>query len=255
LLRKKQYAVSEDEGASLKIARNMIAGKLYNARWILERATRDHPLRLNIDKLKASSAMLYEIIADLRTSDSLDTLRGYEGKGATYYFDVLDELILQQKEDFFFRGRNRRPPLDNINALLSFTYTLLANDTAAALETVGLDPYVGFLHQDRPGRISLALDMIEELRPVLADRFILSLVNKREVSKRGFQTQENGAVIMEGATRKIVLSAWQERKQEMITHPFLGEKLPWGLVPYVQAQLLARYLRGDLDSYPVFLWK
>jgi CRISPR-associated protein Cas1 len=255
LLRKKQYALSETEAGSLTIAKGVIAGKLYNARWVLERATRDHAMRLDVSKLKNVSAELHEILKILPECDTLDALRGYEGKGATYYFNVFDELILQQKEDFFFKGRSRRPPLDNVNALLSFVYTILAHETAAALEAVGLDAYVGFLHRDRPGRISLALDSMEELRPVFADRFVISLINKREVAKGGFRTQENGSVVMDDDTRKKVLGAWQTRKQEMITHPFLEEKIPWGLAPYVQAQLLARYLRGDLDAYPPFLWK
>jgi CRISPR-associated protein Cas1 len=255
LLRKKQYTLSENEAESLSIASGIIAGKIYNSRWVLERATRDHAMRLDISKLKNASNRLYEILKILPKCDTLGTMRGYEGKGATYYFDVFDELILQQKEDFFFKERSRRPPMDNVNALLSFIYTILAHETAAALETVGLDAYVGFLHRDRPGRISLALDLMEELRPVFADRFVVSLINKREINKNGFKTQENGSVIMDDATRKKVLGAWQLRKQEIITHPFLGEKIPWGLTPYVQAQLLARYLRGDLDAYPPFLWK
>jgi CRISPR-associated protein Cas1 len=255
LLRKKQYAVSENEVEALSIANGIIAGKLYNSRWVLERATRDHALRIDISKLKTASSRLYETLKILPECNTLESLRGYEGKGATYYFDAFDELILQQKEDFFFKERSRRPPMDNVNALLSFIYTILAHETAAALETVGLDAYVGFLHKDRPGRISLALDLMEELRPVFADRFVISLINKREVGKNGFRTQENGSVIMDDDTRKKVLGAWQLRKQEMITHPFLGEKIPWGLTPYVQAQLLARYLRGDLDAYPPFLWK
>jgi CRISPR-associated protein Cas1 len=255
LLRKKQYAVSADEAGSLAIARGIIAGKLYNARWVLERATRDHAMRLDVESLKNSSGRLYEILKVLPECASLDAVRGHEGKGAAYYFDVFNELILQQKEVFFFNERSRRPPMDNVNALLSFVYTILANETAAALEAVGLDAYVGFLHRDRPGRISLALDLMEELRPVFADRFVISLINKREISKKGFKTQENGSVIMDDDTRKTVLGAWQERKREMIKHPFLEEKIPWGLTPYVQAQLLARYLRGDLDAYPPFLWK
>jgi CRISPR-associated protein Cas1 len=255
LLRKRQYALSEEEAGSLTIARGIIAGKIYNARWVLERATRDHAMRLDVSTLKNASGRLYEILKILPECDSLDTLRGYEGKGATYYFDVFNELILQQKEDFFFNERSRRPPMDNVNALLSFIYTILASETAAALEAVGLDAYVGFLHRDRPGRTSLALDLMEELRPVFADRFVISLINKREINRKGFKTQENGAVMMDDTTRKTVLAAWQERKQELITHPFLEEKIPWGLTPYVQAQLLARYLRGDLDAYPPFLWK
>jgi len=166
---------------------------------------------------------------------------------------VFDELILQQKKDFVFSDRNRRPPTDNVNAMLSFVYTLLTNNIASALETVGLDPYVGMMHTDRPGRASLALDMIEELRPVLADRFVLSLINKKVV--KDFIKKENGAVLMKDDARKKFLSEWQNRKKETLTHPYLKEKMEWGMVPYVQAMLLARYLRGDLDAYPPFLWK
>ena len=164
-------------------------------------------------------------------------------------------MILQQKKDFSFRGRNKRPPMDNVNALLSFVYTLLTNSIASALESVGLDPYVGYLHTDRPGRVSLALDLIEEFRPVLADRFVLSLINKKIVSGKSFVKKENGAVLMSEELRKKILTEWQNKKKEIITHPFLKEKIEWGMVPYVQAMLLARYLRGDLDGYPVFLWK
>lgn len=255
LLRKEQYRVSEEEGASLAVARNMISGKLYNARWVIERATRDHTLRVDVERLKRASGAVKRAISLASDCKSLEGLRGVEGEGAAQYFSVFNDLILQQQEDFCFAGRNRRPPLDRVNALLSFVYTLLAGETASALETMGLDPYVGFLHRDRPGRVSLALDVMEELRPVMADRFVLSLINRREVSGQGFSVQENGAVIMDDATRKIVLTAWQTRKQEIIVHPFLNEKMQWGLLPHVQSMLLARYLRGDLDAYPVFLWK
>lgn len=164
-------------------------------------------------------------------------------------------MILQQKKDFPFHGRNKRPPLDNMNAMLSFVYTLLTNTVASALESVGLDPYVGYLHTERPGRVSLALDMIEELRAVLADRFVLSLVNKKIVSGKSFKQKENGAVLLDDEFRKRLLAEWQSKKKETLTHPYLKEKVEWGMVPYVQAMLLARYLRGDLDGYPVFLWK
>lgn len=165
---------------------------------------------------------------------------------------MLDELILQQKKDFTFQGRNKRPPLDNMNAMLSFVYTLLTNTITSALECVGLDPYVGYLHTDRPGRASLSLDLIEELRSVLADRFVLSLVNKKIVGGKNFKKKENGAVLMDDELRKCLLTEWQKKKKETITHPYLKEKVEWGMVPYVQAMLLARYLRGDLDGYPAF---
>ena len=171
------------------------------------------------------------------------------------YFGGFNELILQQKKDFVFSGRNKRPPLDNVNAMLSFVYTLLTNMVASALETVGLDPYVGFMHTDRPGRVSLALDLIEELRPVLADRFVLTLINKKMVTAKDFTKKEDGAVLLSDSSRKDLLTEWQNKKKEVITHPFLGEKVEWGMIPFVQAMLLARYLRGDLDEYPPFFWK
>jgi len=255
LLRKKQYAVSEDAAESCRIARSMIAGKLTNARWVLERATRDHGLRVDAERLKTASGALADAARLALAAEQEDLLRGIEGEAANRYFDVFDELILQEKEAFFFHGRSRRPPLDNMNALLSFAYALLANDCAAALEAVGLDPYVGVLHGDRPGRTSLALDLMEELRPCFADRFALTCVNTRLLRPQHFEKTESGAVRMTDDGRKAFLTAYQEKKREQITHPFLNEKLPWGLVPYVQALLLARYLRGDLDGYPPFFWK
>ena len=185
----------------------------------------------------------------------MDALRGLEGAGATLYFRVFDQMILGEKPFFQFSGRNRRPPQDPMNALLSFAYSLLAHDCASALESVGLDSYVGFLHRDRPGRTSLALDLMEELRPCMADRFVLTLVNNRVVGKSDFDVRENGAVFLNNTGRRTFLKHWQNRKQEKLTHPYLQEKLSWGLVPYVQALLLARYLRNDLDAYPPFLWK
>ncbi|MBY0014419.1 type I-C CRISPR-associated endonuclease Cas1c [Paenibacillus typhae] len=255
VLRKEQYRISDDERRSALLARNMILGKIYNAKWILERATRDYALRLDIGKLKKVSASLSEIMKTVRDVQDLAILRGLEGTAAVQYNSVFDDLILQQKADFYFHGRNKRPPLDNVNALLSFAYTLLSNDMTAALEGVGLDAYVGFMHRDRPGRASLALDMMEELRGIYADRFVLSLINKKQVQAKGFQRKDNGAVIMDDSTRRQVLIAWQEKKQEKISHPYLNEKISWGLVPHVQALLLARTLRGDLDEYPPFLWK
>lgn len=255
LLRKQQYRLSDSEHDSCQIARHFIIGKVYNCRWILERATRDHAMRVDVARLKKNSLQMAEILSQLASCSDLDTLRGLEGKAANFYFDVFDELILQNKEHFYFQNRSRRPPRDNVNALLSFAYTLLANDCAAALESVGLDSYVGFLHRDRPGRASLALDLMEELRGVYADRFVISLINNREILPKQFEQKENGAVWLNDEGRKAVLSAWQARKKTTITHPFLNEKLPWGLVPYVQALLLSRYLRGDLDAYPPFFWK
>lgn len=254
-LRKAQYRLSDNKEQSTLIAKNFILGKIYNARWVIERATRDYALRLDVDPLKKVSKYLANSLQSVDQCEDLEQLRGFEGEAASLYFSVLDALILQQKESFYFTCRNKRPPLDNVNAMLSFVYTLLAHDVAAALETVGLDPYVGFLHRDRPGRISLALDLMEELRAVCADRFVISLINKREINARGFTQKENGAVIMDDDTRKIMLKAWQSRKQEIITHPFLQEKVEWGLIPYTQAMLLARFIRGDLEGYPPFMWK
>ena len=255
ILRQQQYESSRDKEISLSIAKNCITGKIYNARWVLERAVRDHSLQINTDQVKTASVHLKQSLEHIRNSQSKEQLRGYEGEAASIYFGVFNELILQQKKDFVFCGRNKRPPLDNINAMLSFVYTLLTNQIASALECVGLDPYIGYLHTERPGRVSLALDLIEELRAPLADRFVLSLINKKVITRKNFKTKENGAVIIDDEARKRLLTEWQNRKKETITHPFLKEKIEWGMVPYVQAMLLARYLRGDLDGYPVFLWK
>ena len=255
VLRQQQYDSSRDEAISLEIAKNCIIGKVYNARWVLERAIRDHSLQIDAEKVKAASNFLKDSLTFIQNSQSKDQLRGYEGEAASIYFGVFDQLILQQKKDFIFTGRNRRPPLDPVNAMLSFVYTLLTNMVTSALESVGLDPYVGYLHVDRPGRASLSLDLVEELRAVMADRFVLSLINRKMVTGKNFSRQENGAILMDDELRKRVLMEWQSRKKEMITHPYLQEKVEWGMVPYVQALLLARYLRGDLDGYPVFLWK
>jgi CRISPR-associated protein Cas1 len=255
LLRKTQYRISDSTAASAGIARNFLVGKFFNCRWVVERAARDYSLRLDISKLKDVSHSLLCAIHNIKEAVSLDEMLGMEGKAAAEYFSVMNDFILQQKEDFCFNGRNRRPPMDRVNAMLSFVYVLLSHDTASALETVGLDPYAGFLHRDRPGRQSLALDLMEEFRAVLADRFVLTLINTRQVKKDYFMQKEDGAVLITEEGRKIILTAWQTRKQEKILHPFLNEKLEWGLVPYAQAMLLARFLRGDLDEYPPFLWK
>lgn len=233
----------------------MIFGKVYNARWSVERTKRDHAMRVDTGRLAEVSAQLQGLLPQIAAETSLESLRGLEGSGATAYFGVLDEMILREKETFFFHERSRRPPLDAFNALLSFAYSLLAHDCASALESVGLDAYVGFLHRDRPGRESLALDLMEELRACMADRFVLTIVNNRVLKASDFVFRESGAVLLTDEGRRTFLRRWQERKYETITHPFLEEKLPWGLVPYVQSLLLARYLRGDLDDYPPFLWK
>ncbi len=254
-LRKEQFRISEDPQRSILIARNCIAGKVYNCRWLLERMARDYPLRLDAAKLKHKSAFLAETLKKIRNCEAAAVLRGLEGEAASVYFSCFDDLILQQKDYFRFAGRNRRPPEDEVNAMLSFAYTLLASMCANALESVGLDPYAGFFHTDKPGRKSLALDLMEELRGVMGDRFVLTLINKKMIHPQGFLRKENGAVVMSDDARKTFLAAWQAKKQETITHPFLDEKLEWGMVPYVQAMLLARYIRGDLDEYPPFFWK
>ena len=255
LLREQQYKSSKDDEISLTIAKNCIMGKVYNARWVLERAIRDHGMQIDVEGVKKASLHLKESLQYIQNAESKDQLRGYEGEAASIYFGVFNELILQQKKEFNFQGRNKRPPKDNVNAMLSFVYTLLTNQITSALEVVGLDPYVGYLHTDRPGRVSLALDLIEELRSVYADRFVLSLINKKIVNGKNFSQKENGVVLMGDDLRKKLLVEWQNKKKEVITHPDLKEKVEWGMVPYVQAMLLARYLRGDLDGYPVFLWK
>lgn len=255
LLRKVQYRVSDDENRSLEAARYFCCGKLYNERGVLMRAARDHSMQLDCEKIKETADRIGDAVGLVMECSSLGELRGIEGEAANAYFGVFDSLILQNKEDFYFHGRTRRPPTDNVNALLSFCYSLLAHDCASGLEAAGLDSYAGFLHRDRPGRRSLALDLMEEFRAPVCDRFVLSLINTRQVENSGFLQKENGAVIMDEDTRRAVLVAWQKRKQEELTHPFLNEKTEWGILPSVQAQLLARYLRGDLDAYPPFLWR
>lgn len=255
LLRRTQYRAADSQEESCRIARTMIFGKLYNARWSILRTCRDHSLRVDGEKLSGAAERIRALLPQVREAASLEELRGLEGIGAAAYFAVFDDRILSGREVFVFHGRSRRPPLDAVNALLSFAYSLLAHDCASALESVGLDAYVGFLHRDRPGRSSLALDLMEELRPCMADRFVLTLINNRMVGAEDFSFSENGAVLLTEAGRKTFLQRWQERKKDVLTHPYLGEKLPWGMVPYVQALLLARYLRGDLDAYPPFLWK
>lgn len=255
LLRKAQYRWSDNPEKSLPIACNFITGKLFNGRWVLERAVRDHGLRVDVEALKGVSIRLADALSAVAECDSMESLRGIEGDAAAEYFSVFDELILRDKEVFRFTGRNRRPPTDATNAMLSLFYTVLSMDCAAALEGVGLDPYVGFMHVDRPGRRSLALDLMEELRPVLVDRFVLSAINNRVVKPSHFETRETGEVRLSDEGRRALFTAWQERKRETIMHPFLKEKIPRGLIPHVQALLLARCIRGDLDGYPPFLWK
>ncbi len=230
-LRREQYRIADSDARSCTIARNMITGKAYNSRWVLERALRDHALRIDQQAVSAASAQIQRLIQLIRCAEGLDSLRGLEGEAAVAYFGVFDELILSQKADFIFDGRNRRPPQDNVNAMLSFAYTLLANDCAAALEAVGLDAFVGFLHQDRPGRKSLALDLEEELRAPFADRLVLTLINNRIIQDKHFDRQESGTVLLNDNGRKLFLKHWQEKKRDEITHPFLKEKNTLGAGP------------------------
>ena len=255
LLRKEQYRRSDNAATSALIARSLITAKLANSRIVLQRAQRDRDDLQHNPAIGKALDSLWELIQAVKDETDLDRIRGIEGTGANLYFGVFDMLISANKEHFFFKERSRRPPLDNMNALLSFLYTLLVHDIQSALEAVGLDPAVGFLHRDRPGRPSLALDLMEEFRAYLADRLALSLVNRQQIKPEGFTRTESGAVMMDDETRKAVLVAWQKRKQEEITHLFLQESVPLGLLPHVQAQLLARYLRGDLEGYPPFLWR
>jgi CRISPR-associated protein Cas1 len=255
LLRREQYRRADSEEKSAEVARAVVIAKIANCRTVLLRGARDRPEAPQSPELEAAAQRLARLLDDLRQPSPLDAVRGVEGDAARTYFGVFDHLITAQKEDFFFHERSRRPPLDNVNALLSFFYTLLAHDVTAALETVGLDPAVGYLHRDRPGRPSLALDLMEEFRPILADRLALSLINRQQIRGKGFRKTETGAVMMDDSTRKEVLVAYQKRKQEEIQHPFLNEKLAVGLLPIAQAMLLARCLRGDLDGYPPFFWK
>lgn len=255
LLRREQYRRADKEKESLSIGSNCIIGKLANCRAVLRRAVRDHELSIDLEKIQSVINKLTYNIKRIEYCSSLDELRGLEGESAREYYSVFNELILFQKEYFYMHERTRRPPMDNMNALLSFLYTMLAHDVQSALESVGIDPYVGFLHRDRPGRASMALDLMEELRPYLADRVALTIINRKQINGKGFIKKETGGIIMDQETKRQVLAAWQKRKQEKILHPFLNEKVEVGLIPYVQALLFARFLRGDLDGYPPFLWK
>jgi len=255
LLRRTQFRLADDEEAATAIARNIIMAKIINCRNVLLRARRDRKENEQAGSLSIAAERLARSLNELDESRTLVEIRGIEGEAARSYYGVFDDLIISQKEHFGFHGRSRRPPMDNTNALLSFLYTILAHDVASALEAVGLDPAVGYLHKDRPGRPGLALDMMEEFRPCLADRLALSLINRQQIKGKGFVKSESGGILMTDETRKRVIMAWQKRKQEEITHPFLKEKMEIGILPHAQAMLLARHLRGDLDGYPAFLWK
>jgi len=255
LLRRKQYRIADVPEEALQFAKGFIFGKIYNSRCVLQRFLRDHSEKGDFQDIQEGVKFFSLQLQKVVNCSNAGVLRGLEGEAARTYYGVFHNLILEGKEDFKFNGRSRRPPLDPTNALLSYLYTLLSHDCTSALETVGLDPQVGFLHRERPGRPSLALDLMEELRPYLVDRLALSLINNRQVDIKGFTTKESGGVIMSDEMRKNVIASWQKRKQEEINHPFLGEKILIGLIPYAQAMLLARHLRGDLDAYPPFLMK
>jgi CRISP-associated protein Cas1 len=258
LLRREQYRRADIREATSSLVRSFVIGKTLNQRAVIRRALRDHGEAIEEVEnaaLGVAEVRLTDIARRAERANDADFLRGLEGEAAQVYFGVFDHLIRSQKEAFRFAGRSRRPPLDAMNALLSFLYTLLVHDCRSAAETVGLDPAVGFLHRDRPGRPSLALDLMEEVRPVLADRIALTLINRRQLSATDFRQMENGAVLLADKARKEVLVSYQERKRDELTHPFLGETVTLGLVPHIQAQLLARHLRGDLDAYPPFVWR
>lgn len=254
LLRKAQYAIADSEPESLRIARSIIAAKVSNYRGLLLRHQRNHPAG-NSDGIASAAQVLGERLANIKEAASLDGLRGYEGECAALYFGVLSDLMTAQQDTFRFASRSKRPPLDPANAMLSFLYAILANDVRSALETVGLDPQVGFLHQLRSGRPSLALDIMEEFRAYLGDRIMLNLINLKQVADKDFEIRESGEVRLSEEARKTLITAYQKRKQEETTHPFLGEKMTIGLLPHVQAQLMARYIRGDISEYPPFYTK
>ena len=254
LLRRQQYRLYEKKWESAKMSSRFIAAKLINSRQVLARAKRDYENKISIDlspaidKLKELSNLAYQCIDE-------EQLRGIEGDAAREYFKALSHLIFVDKENFYITSRNKRPPLDNMNCLLSYLYTLLAHECRSACESVGLDPAAGYLHKDRPGRPSLALDLMEEFRAVFADRMALSLVNRKQITADNFTKQPQGEVRMNDEGKKTVLETWQNRKQTIIQHPFLNEKVEFGLLPYTQALLLSRYVRGDLEDYPAFLWR
>ena len=253
LLRLAQMWAYEDKDKKGEIARSFVIGKLLNARNVILRRMRDHG---ESGVLRDAAEKHVDVVRRVRDSPpDVERLRGLEGEAGATYFGCFNELLVAQKEDFSISGRNRRPPTDPMNALLSYLYTLLAHDCRGALEGVGLDPQIGFLHEVRSGRPGLALDLMEEFRAVLADRVALSLVNLRQVGPRDFKTAESGAVEMKDEARKTILQTWQRKKRETILHPFLDERVPIGLLPHLQALLLARHLRGDLDAYPPYIQK
>ena len=255
LLRKAQYRISDDKEKSAQVAKYFITGKVANQKTVLQRAIRDHKDKVNVEKVQKAILVLDRNLSKIETETDLDKLRGIEGDSAETYFSVFDELITSQKDDFKFEGRNRRPPLDNVNAMLSYVYTLLYHDMISACEVVGLDPAVGFMHRDRPGRLSLALDLMEEFRSFFADRLVLSLINRGEITAEQFEKTASGAVNMSDSARKTIINAYQKKKETVLNHPYVEKKMHLAILFQIQARLLARFLRGDIDGYPVYIWK
>jgi CRISP-associated protein Cas1 len=255
LLRRQQYRIADNGSSALPVVRTIVAAKVANSRVVLLRAAREIVDEVRENSLREAANRLSWAGLEAARASSIDEARGHEGIAGQAYFSVFDQMIGGDRETFRFGGRSRRPPMDRVNALLSFVYALLRHDIESALESVGLDPAVGFLHTDRPGRPSLALDLMEELRAALADRLVLTLINRRQVQRSGFTEQDGGGIHMDDETRKQIVVAWQLRKQDEIEHPYLKERIPLGFVPYVQALLLARYVRGGLDAYPAFFWR
>lgn len=255
LLRREQYRVADTPERSLTAARSIVVGKLANCRTVLRRAARDSSDQSRIDALNRIANKLTASINEAGNATTLDALRGIEGDAATLYFSAFNSMINVADKEFCYTKRSRRPPLDPLNALLSFAYTMLTHDVRSACEAAGLDSQVGFLHRDRPGRPGMALDLMEEFRPFLADRMVLSLINRQQIQAKDFTLRESGAAYLSDAGRKTFLTSWQQRKQDTITHPFLNERTTVGLLTHLQARLMARHLRGDLDTYPPFIWK
>lgn len=253
LLRREQYRWADSSEKSLIMARQFIIAKIFNSNVVLKRYLRDHDGD-NIN-IKGAIDKLHNNLLKIKDVKDIAVLRGIEGDSAQIYFSVFNNLITQQKNSFKFKTRNRRPPTDNVNAMLSFLYSILANDVTGALESVGLDPCVGYLHRDRPGRPSLALDIMEEFRPVLVDRVVLSMINLKQVSSKGFRKSESGSVVMDDETRRTVIKIYQERKKDLIKHPYLNDEVEFGLLAFIQAMVLARFIREDIELYPPFLWK
>ncbi len=255
LLRREQYRISEDKTRAVQVARTIIAAKIANSRTVLQRALRDHQDKIDEKAMSSAITVLRHAMEKAHSETDLETLRGLEGDASRTYFSVFNDLIISQKADFTFANRSRRPPMDRVNAMMSFYYTLLYHDIRSALETTGLDPAVGFLHRDRPGRMSLALDIMEEFRPFFGDRLVLSLINLNQIDAKDFQVTGTGAVRFKDSGMKTVLAEYQKKKQESLTHPFLEDEMHIGITFHAQALLLARYIRGDIDGYPSFFWK